>query len=46
MYIYISAKMYIDRYECMISLVDFVLTSVNARFTGVSMEITTRDLAV
>ena len=30
----------------MISLVNFVLTSVNTRFTGVSMEITTRGLAM
>ena len=30
----------------MISLVNFVLTSVNAGFTGASMEITIRDLAV
>ena len=45
-YIYISAKMYIDRYECTISLVNFALTSVNAGFMGVNMEIVTRVLAV
>ena len=32
-------------YECMISLADFVLTSVNSEFTGVSMKIKTRGLA-
>ena len=29
----------------MLSLVDFVLTSVNSEFTGVSMEIATRGLS-
>ena len=34
-------KMYIGRYYCMLSLVDFVLTSVNSEYTRVSMEIAT-----
>lgn len=29
----------------MISLMDFVLTSINSKFTGVSMKIATRDLS-
>ena len=44
-YLYISAKRYIDKYDCKISC-EFRMDFGNARFTGVSMMIVTRGLAV
>ena len=51
MYICYAKKCIFVRYEymvihCGLSIVDFVLTSINSEFTGVNMEIATRDLSV
>ena len=43
-YIYFRENTY-DRYECMLSLVNSVLTSINSEFTGVNMKIATRRLS-
>ena len=46
MYIYSTKSVHLTGMNAWLSLVDFVLTSVNAEFTGVSMEIATRGLSV
>ena len=46
MYIYSAKSVHLTGMNVWLSLVDFVLTSVNAEFTGVCMEIATRGLSV